>query len=297
MRSGLAVSVAGHTLLIAWGLFSLPAPSPLNATEIEAIPVDFVEIRDGTSLPKGLQTAALVEKVTPPEPAKKPEEPPPLPKPTPAKPEPPPPPPVPEPPAPQPAPEPAAAPAATLPAEQQAAAPDEPAAAPPLDRVPEPRLRPKPPKPAPEITKKPKDKEFDVDQITAMLDKPSSPASQTPPDLPAAFGTASGSPDAKMTESELDALRARLAQCWSPPLGWTDPSEVRVVLMVHLNADGSVNGAPQVVEAPGGRYAQLAPESAARAVRRCAPYILPPEKYDTWKQVRVTFDPTDMSGV
>ena len=32
-----------------------------------------------------------------------------------------------------------------------------------------------------------------------------------------------------MTASELDALRARLAQCWSPPIGWTDPAEVRVV--------------------------------------------------------------------
>ena len=99
-----------------------------------------------------------------------------------------------------------------------------------------------------------------------------------------------------MTATELDALRARLAQCWSPPIGWTDPEEVRVVLMLSLNPDGSVSGDPQVLERPDGRYEQAAPESALRAVRRCAPYTLPPEKYESWKQVRITFDPTEMGG-
>ena len=39
-----------------------------------------------------------------------------------------------------------------------------------------------------------------------------------------------------------------------------------------------------------------APESALRAVRQCAPYNLPAEKYDAWKQVKVTFDPREMGG-
>jgi hypothetical protein len=64
--------------------------------------------------------------------------------------------------------------------------------------------------------------------------------------------------------------------------------------MIYLNADGTIGGDPQVLQAPDGRYAQAAPESAVRAVRRCAPYNLPPEKYEAWKQVKVTFDPTDM---
>jgi hypothetical protein len=98
-----------------------------------------------------------------------------------------------------------------------------------------------------------------------------------------------------MTQNELDALRARISQCWSPPIGWTDPSEVRVVMKMDLNQDGSVAGNPQVVAAPGGRYAQTAPESAARAIRRCAPYVLPPEKYAEWQEIQIVFDPTDMA--
>jgi hypothetical protein len=97
-----------------------------------------------------------------------------------------------------------------------------------------------------------------------------------------------------MSANELDLLRARLARCWSPPIGWVDPAEVRVVLMLSLNVDGSVNGLPQVLEAPQGQFARQAPESALRAVRRCAPYILPAEKYDAWREVKVTFDPQDM---
>ena len=99
-----------------------------------------------------------------------------------------------------------------------------------------------------------------------------------------------------MTVNELEALRARLAECWSPPLGWTDPAEVRVVLMLELNQDGTVAGTPAVLESPQGAYSNTAPESALRAVRRCAPYSLPAEKYDAWKQVKVTFDPRDMGS-
>jgi hypothetical protein len=66
--------------------------------------------------------------------------------------------------------------------------------------------------------------------------------------------------------------------------------------MLELNQDGSVDGVPSVLESPQGQYSTTAPESALRAVRRCAPYDLPAEKYDSWKQVKVTFDPKDMGA-
>jgi colicin import membrane protein len=162
-------------------------------------------------------------------------------------------------------------------------------------------------KPAPQVVKKEEPKKFDPDQIAALLDKdkdaPPQPPQDKPPEQTASLppeqptlGGTTASIDAKMTANELDALRARLAQCWSPPIGWTDPSEVRVVLMITLNPDGSVAAEPQVLQQPAGRYAQTAAESALRAVRRCAPYDLPVEKYESWKQVKVTFDPTEMGG-
>jgi TonB family protein len=155
--------------------------------------------------------------------------------------------------------------------------------------VPEPTPRPKMVAQAP---KKEADT-FNADKIAALLDKDKT-AAQPEKTEPTLGGTTSAI-DAQMTATELDALRSRLAQCWSPPIGWTDPSEVRVVLMISLNPDGSVSD-EQVVQRPNGRYEQAAPESALRAVRRCAPYTLPPEKYESWKQVQITFDPTEMGG-
>jgi colicin import membrane protein len=175
--------------------------------------------------------------------------------------------------------------------------PEKTAAAPPKD-VPVPRIRPPlPPKPkaAPKT-----DDTADLNQITALLDKKKleEMASAEPSDQPATVGspTAASNSNAKMTANELDALRSKLAQCWSPPLGWTDPAQVRVVLMLDLNPDGTVNGVPAVLESPEGQYSSTAPESALRAVRRCAPYDLPADKYDAWKQVKVTFDPKDMGA-
>jgi len=132
------------------------------------------------------------------------------------------------------------------------------------------------------------------------------PARPSPPPAPPAkpqsdalaLGSliASATADAHLTVSEVDALRTRIAQCWTPPSGWTDPAEVRVVMIINLSPDGSVAQTPQVVEAPVGRYANTAPESAVRAVRACAPYVLPPEKYPDWKEVKITFDPRAMGA-
>jgi colicin import membrane protein len=156
------------------------------------------------------------------------------------------------------------------------------------------RVDPEPPEPEP----LPPKQEFDVDKLTAMLDQPAETPPPQPDPVTQTAEPAAGSPEVtasvSMSANELDLLRARLARCWSPPIGWVDPAEVRVVLLLALNVDGSVNGQPQVLEAPQGQFSRQAPESALRAVRRCAPYILPAEKYDAWREVKVTFDPQDM---
>jgi colicin import membrane protein len=175
------------------------------------------------------------------------------------------------------------------------------------------------PPPSPETP--PQGASFDIDAVTAMLDAPrTQPAGDTaapalevdrltamldgdPPDQSpvavgesAAVGSLIAAAAGPMTANEIDALRARLAGCWSPPLGWHDPAEVRVVVMLNLNPDGSLGAAPEVLESPAGRYQVAAPDSVVRAVRRCAPYNLPPEKYDSWQQMRITFDPVDMGA-
>ncbi len=52
---------------------------------------------------------------------------------------------------------------------------------------------------------------------------------------------------------------------------------------------------PEILSGGGSSMAErVASEAAVRAVRRCAPYNLPAEKYDTWAQVTVNFDPSQM---
>jgi colicin import membrane protein len=309
MRAGLTVSVIAHLGLLAWGIVSLPMPSPVDASQLEMIPVDFVEIDDVTQLNRGLQTAALVEELPPPAPAEP--EPPPLPAPPPPpQPEPPPPPepeppPLPTPPPPASVPEPAPTPeppppepAPPPPAPSPEVAPPPPEeVSQPLTNAPMPRLRPQRTQVAEtprEEPPAPEEDSFDIDQLTAMLDQPET---ETPPPIaeqqPTVGAPTSSLSNVQMTANELDLLRSRLAECWNVPIGWIDPAEVRVVLLLALNPDGSVAGA-QVLEAPQGQFARQAPESAVRAVRLCAPYNLPQEKYDAWREVKVTFDPRDM---
>jgi len=324
VRPGLAVSALAHAALIAWGFLSLHA-TPIDASDIEQIPVDFVQLSDTTKLNKGVTTAELRKDEPAPEPATKvAPEPPPLPTPapqpdaqqTPAPPAPTPPPdptppppqaqpqpapPSPEPPQPQPTPPP---PPPPEPAPPPPAPSTEPAPTPPPEKTaaaapPVPRLRPNVPKPKPAQPSPKTDASKDMDEVAALLDKSKleeMAAEQPSTQPPTAGSPTASSTNVKMTADELDALRAKLAQCWSPPLGWTDPAQVRVVLMLNLNQDGTVAGDPQVLEAPQGQYAETAPESALRAVRRCAPYNLPADKYDAWKQVKVTFDPKDMGA-
>jgi hypothetical protein len=289
--------------LIAWGLVSLAAP-PLDTTQVEAIPIALVSLADATSPPKPAPPAPAAAKPAPatpaPPPASLPVAPampqPPTPAVADAKPQPPPPAPASPPPVPvaaQPAPD-AATTVASIPA-------------PP----PKPRAS-APPKPAATTADRP----FFLDRIGALLNgaqpraqstqapvpaRPApaaSPAQKPQPDalaLGSVIASASAA-DAHMTVNEVDALRARIAACWTPPAGWSDPAEVRVVMIIALSPDGSVAAPPQVVDVPVGRYAQTAPESAVRAVRACAPYVLPPEKYPDWKQVKITFDPRAMGN-
>ena len=89
-----------------------------------------------------------------------------------------------------------------------------------------------------------------------------------------------------------------MGKCWNVPVGAPDPTALVFRVKVDLNQDGSVSGTPQLLDTGGlsDPYFRAASESAIRAVKMCAPYKLPVEKYDTWSEVTVTFDPTKMAG-
>ena len=151
-----------------------------------------------------------------------------------------------------------------------------------------------PPKPQP----KPQPK-FDPDKIAALLDKrdPLREASAGPmPNQAPSLGASSGS-DAKLSQSEVDALRARLRECWNPPVGASDVARLHVVFRVLFKRDGSIAYDPTLVQGTASQFGPALAESAKRALLQCQPYkMLKVEHYEMWKDMEITFDPRDMFG-
>ena len=100
---------------------------------------------------------------------------------------------------------------------------------------------------------------------------------------------------AKLSQSEIDALRARLMALWSPPVGVQDPNELVVNITVKLRPDGRL-AAPPFARVNGRSVAAMASrDSAVRAVLTGQPFdMLKPEHYESWKEIELTFDPKDM---
>lgn len=102
----------------------------------------------------------------------------------------------------------------------------------------------------------------------------------------------------RMTMTEMDALRAQLAQCWNVPIGAKDIDTTQVEIFMVITRDRTLASA-RVVDT--GRYAsdtffRAIADSAMRAVRNpnCSPFELPPDKYDTWANTTVVFDASQM---
>ena len=102
---------------------------------------------------------------------------------------------------------------------------------------------------------------------------------------------------AQLSQSELDALRARLAQLWNPPAGASNPEELVVQIRIKLNPDGRLASPPMVLTSGTGKSSLFvaARDSAVRALFRGQPFdMLRPEHYEQWKDIEITFDPRDM---
>jgi len=139
--------------------------------------------------------------------------------------------------------------------------------------------------------------QFDPRKVEALLDKrdpqrlaATGDALRDTVSLGASNGTA-----AQLSQSELDALRARLAQLWNPPAGASNPEELVVQVRIKLSPDGRLAAPPIVLTSGTSPLFQAARDSAVRAVFRGQPFdMLKPEHYEQWKDVEITFDPRDL---
>jgi colicin import membrane protein len=291
MRTGVTTSAIGHVAVIVWASVSL-SMTPLPIDSPNPIVVDVTSTSDVSQLTSGVThapqqetPAPLVEQIGESKPVEDPdakivttreitastEAPPPVPPPRP------------------PAPEAkvTAEPTRDLIAEalkKEEAKKPEPKVA---SRVPIPQRRP-PQKQQPK---------FDPKKVEALLDK------RVPQRLAATGQTinntvALGAPSgiaARLSQSELDALRARLAQLWNPPSGARNPQELVVQVRMQLKPDGTLAAPPMVLTQGRSPFFMAARDSAVRAVFRGQPFdMLRPEHYEQWKDIEITFDPRDM---
>nr|WP_306268194.1 cell envelope biogenesis protein TolA [Pararhizobium sp. IMCC3301] len=298
MRTGLIISSFAHVAVLTWGMFAMPAPARLEAPDIDALPIEIVPFeelsqkRAGDLKAKPETPPPVKPEPVPPKPVKtdKPVEKPqdqPAPKVVEATP-----PPAPAPPAPEPDP-------VAEPVEPEPAPPEpvetkqpevEPEPAKQLAKAPPPRKKPKPPaQPTP-----PKQEDFSSDKIAALLNK-QKPQGAAPEPVQQQLGVQGGDNSNQLSQNEIDFLRRQLESCWSLQAGMEAAESIAVQVQMVLNIDGSLAGAPRVMNSGPGLSFQIAAERALRAVQACAPYsYMPQEKYDTWSVIEFNFDPSKM---
>jgi outer membrane biosynthesis protein TonB len=140
---------------------------------------------------------------------------------------------------------------------------------------------------------------YDANQIAALLDH-REPQRQLASAETLNGRVSLGAPNghaAQLSQSELDALRARLSQCWSPPAGLDANSSLFVMLHVLFKPDGSLAAEPEVVQDAAASLGPALAESAKRALLSCQPFtMLRPEHYDLWKDIDIKFNNELLGG-
>jgi colicin import membrane protein len=307
MKPGMTISCVAHAAALGFALIAISA-SPMDAPPMETLPVSFISEKDFSQLTKGVKNAPelkvpeqkpLADKVDSeksvdqlaPKVADKPAITTDTSKSSPA----------PKPDTPKPDPKPSAK-ADTKP-----------------DAKPEPQQQPKPDPYRPDqiaaLLKKDAAKEkasensaqqkqntpkFDANQVAQLLDKREPQrqlASAAQLNNNVGLGAPSGPQAAQLSQSEIDALRARLTQCWNPPPGVDASTKIYVTIRVLMKPDGSLAAPPAVVEGSPSLLGPALAESAKRALLLCQPFtMLRPEHYQQWKDLLLDFNPQIMLG-
>jgi hypothetical protein len=301
MRTGLAISGAGHAAVLLWCVVTFIV-QPYHMEPLKGLPVDLISASEFSQMTNGAKNAPQAEKPKPV--AEKVAEAVPVDDPT-----------------------------AKLAKKEVKAATDVRA---PEPKPPEPKVKkpPQPPAPTDAIAdalkkdekpepkkpdpkpptppKKPAQLEtapaYDLHNIRALLDKRDSQrvasAAGSEINNVASLGGAaggrtpllgggSGNPEG-LWDAEKMALRAKLRELWHPPPGMSEHKEMILEVAFQLNPDGTLSGQPTVLTRGNSSLFIAASESAVRAVMRGAPYtMLRPEHYDAWREFQITFYPSD----
>jgi len=291
MRQAWLYSAAFHIAVITVAYFGVPALLSTPLIEDAPITVDLVSLEE------------IVKPQIIPKPAK-PVSPPPTKLPPPAA--------LPEPPEPVAAPAPEPPPPPLVKPKPKSKPKPKPKAKP--KREPEPKALPKPPVRPAKVAPKPKQKPEKLDSMQALLKdlakrkeelvRQNKPAPKTEatvkPVAPKSYVLAAISQQLRIKKL-VAMVKQQLADCWSIPGGVKSVHEIKVGVQIRLNTDGTLRGAPRVVDAARMQSDQsfrVIAESAVRALQNpgCQPLKLPYDQYENWKDIIFNFDPGEALG-
>jgi hypothetical protein len=141
---------------------------------------------------------------------------------------------------------------------------------------------------------------YDANQIAQLLDhrdpQRQLASADTLNNAPS-LGAPNAAPNAQLSQTEIDALRERIRDCWSPPPGINSSTNIYVSLRVLFKPDGSLAQMPVVVAGSASPLGPALAQSGMRALLMCQPFtMLKPEHYAQWKDITVDFNPRDLSN-
>ena len=94
------------------------------------------------------------------------------------------------------------------------------------------------------------------------------------------------------------AIQSQMARCWQIDPGARNAEDLIVEIRVVLNPDASVRTA-QIMNFErmfSDQFFRSAAENARRAILKCSPFDLPPNRYEVWRDLTLRFDPSQLFG-
>jgi hypothetical protein len=95
----------------------------------------------------------------------------------------------------------------------------------------------------------------------------------------------------------ITAFRGRIKQCSKLPPSLSPSDDLMIKLRILMTRDGRLAAEPMVKEGTASVKAVDLKDGAVAALSACQPYtMLPPEKYQEWKVIDLTFTPRDFNS-
>jgi hypothetical protein len=99
----------------------------------------------------------------------------------------------------------------------------------------------------------------------------------------------------KFTEG-VKEFKEQVRRCFKLPTGLASGQQLQMVIRIALAPTGALARDPEMVAAKMSPLGPALRDSAINAVRQCAPYKLPADKYQDWKVLDIDFSPDQMMG-